>query len=175
MNESDYKKIELYKTKNLSRDKKIIDSKIEHFEKIMKENNIDYAIEIKAEDVTVSNSNKIRGKLYILNLVVKKEKFDSTIELLNNLGETIIVETEDKMKNTESTKNEIQDNSLQGKIIRAFFIILCLIIIVLELYLLIYSVNEYEYGNAILVTIIIIIELLFMKKIWKKLKNRKGD
>lgn len=77
----EYKKIELYTTINLARDKEEVDKIKCKVENILKDYNIEYALEILEKNDFASTKKYIQ-KIYCLNLIIKPEKSQIVKELL---------------------------------------------------------------------------------------------
>lgn len=85
MSNIEYQKIELHLTNNLGKDHEIIEYEREAAQRLMTENQIQFAIEIDEVDIKNSSNNKT-GTAYVLNLIVRKDDVQKVIELLDREG-----------------------------------------------------------------------------------------
>lgn len=85
MSNIEYQKIELHSTNNLGKDHERIEYERETTQRLMMENQIQFAIEIDEVDIKNSSNNKT-GTAYVLNLIVRKDDVQKVIELLDKEG-----------------------------------------------------------------------------------------
>ena len=85
MSNIEYQKIELHSTDNLGKDHERIEYERETAQRLMMENQIQFAIEIDEVDIKNSSNNKT-GTAYVLNLIVRKDDVQKVIELLDREG-----------------------------------------------------------------------------------------
>ena len=111
MPEIKYQKIELHSTDDLAKDYEIIEYEKETVEKLMIENQIEFAMEIerKKELPIISRKQNI---VYVLMLIVKKDDLDKVIELLDKEGNFGYFVDLDSTYDPNEEKEEIenQDN-----------------------------------------------------------------
>lgn len=203
----EYKKIELYTTINLARDKEEVDKIKCKVENILKDYNIEYALEILEKNDFASTKKYIQ-KIYCLNLIIKPEKSQIVKELLetkacieyneleneelsieeetyeenpikeiNSYDEEPIIEKD--VYNHKKEKDSMSEEDIIENFSEIYFVITCAIIIIFEIFMIIYVLR---YNNdispiGIIVTIIIsiIIEIPIARKIWVSLEKRKDN
>lgn len=81
----EYQKIKLHSTHNLVKDQERIEYEKEVVQRLMMENQIQFAIEIEEVD-TVGSYYIKTGTAYVLNLIVRKDDVEKVIELLDREG-----------------------------------------------------------------------------------------
>ncbi len=188
--EEKYRKIELFKTYNFAKDHKEINKLQNSIEKVLKENNIEYILEVIEEKKSFA---KILRTVYTLRLVIRSIDLENTKYFLNtveNLNynvleeEKILQDTENDNYEENPIKNEEDENTSFDKldknsmeyaklqVSRIFLIFLCASIIFFEIVLMIYSImNTGEYKDATIILIIILIEIPFIKNVGKFLQR----
>lgn len=189
--EEKYRKIELFKTYNFAKDYEEINKLQNNIEKILKENNIEYALEVIEEKKSFA---KTLRTLYTLRLVIRSIDLENTKYFLNtieNLNYNVLKEEEilqdaesnnyeeNPIKNEEDENtsfNKLDKNSVEYaklQVSRIFLIFICASIIGFEILLMVYSIMDTgEYKDATIILIIILIEIPFIKKCWKVLTKR---
>lgn len=188
--EEKYRKIELFKSYDFAKDHEEINKLQNNIEKILKENNIEYLLEVIEEKKFLA---KTLRTVYTLRLVIRSIDLENAKYCLNtieNLNYNVL-EDEEILKDTENNnyeenpiKNEDGDTSFDKldknsmeyaklQVSRIFLIFLWASIIFLEIVLIIYSIiNTGEYKDATIILIIILVEIPFIKKCWKELTKR---
>lgn len=183
--EEKYRKIDLFKTYNFAKDHEEINKLQNSIEKILKENNIEYILEVIEEKKSFA---KILRTLYTLRLVIRSIDLENAKYCLNtieNLNYNVLKDTENNNYEENPIKNEEDENTSFDKldknsieyamlqVSRIFLIFLCTSIIGFEILLMIYSImNTGEYKDATIILIIILIEIPFIKKCWRVLTKR---
>ena len=113
MPEIKYQKIELHSTDDLAKDYEIIEYEKETVEKLMIENQIEFAMEIerKKELPIISRKQNI---VYVLMLIVKKDDLDNVIDFLvkdGNFGYFVYLDsTYDPNEEKEEIENQDNEN-----------------------------------------------------------------
>ncbi len=193
-----YQKIELQFYRDL---KKSENEYLEHkniVESVMKENSIDYALEIvENQKKNAYQENYIKG--YTLNLIIKKIDLHYVLKILdqNKIGfyasdddkwnaifENSINE-EDEFYEEEMIENEIQKeneideeelekrNEVNNTFVRVFFSIIFIIMVVLEICLAYYCYTIKKYKYLAIIIIIIVLQIPFYNFFLKVFKNKK--
>lgn len=217
MPDIEYQKIELHSTHNLAKDNEKIQYEKETVQRLMIENQIQFAIEIEEKDVRDKN-NRYSNSLYVLNLVVRKDDVEKVIELLDREGGfgyyVDLDETFDLMKDAESEEQDgafveipeelrgteevavedepikiyEQDNgnitiefkpigmtALANLIMKATLIFAFSMIYIMEIGLMIYSWNGYDYETVTGMFVAMIIETPIFIWFYKVLNKKKGE
>lgn len=203
MEEYSYKKFELYTTTNLARDKEEVDKIKCKVESILKDYNIEYALEILEKNDFASNK-KYSKKIYCLNLIIKSEKSQIVKELLetkacieykdlenedflveedcyeeNPIKEKISYDEEPIIEkgvyNQKNEKDSMSKEDIIGNFSEIYFVIICAIIMAFEIFMIIYVLRDNNDISPIGIIIAIIIEIPIIRKIWISLENRKGN
>lgn len=176
MNNQEYKKIKLISTVELANNKDKVDERKEKVEQLMKENNIDYAIEI-LESEPILSSKRVIKTIYTLNLIIKKEDLEKVKEILDiSFGFPYEVLEENNIKK-EKLDNKIKTNKskskkkldFKAKLALAFIIFIFCMIFAFEIVLIM------ESGIQTPIFIIMIIEFFVLIKIVKIILNRKDE
>lgn len=109
MSDIEYQKIELHSTYDLVKEQEKIEYERQAAQKLMMENQIQFAIEIDQKEIK-SPTGRNTNVVYVLNLIVRKDDVDKVIELLDkegNFGYYIdLDETFDPMEDEEKTENQ---------------------------------------------------------------------
>lgn len=187
MEEIIYQKIKLHSSTEYAYNKNFFDERINAVEKIVKENNIDYALEV-VESTVKGVSSKDYKTLYTLNLVIRKsdlldvqdlldESYEYTYEILEekNLEENedaIIFDENnenDAIENKDNIFEKIKQGSKMEKILAGFLTILFLFILVFEIILII------ETGYILEILIFVFIEIFVYSKMINGVINKKGE
>lgn len=142
----------------------------------MKENNIDYAIEI-LESEPILSSKRVIKTIYTLNLIYKKEDLEKVKEILDiSFGFPYEVLEENNIKK-EKLDNKIKTNKskskkkldFKAKLALSFIIFIFGMIFAFEIVLIM------ESGIQTPIFIIMIIEFFVLIKIVKIILNRKDE
>ncbi len=109
MPDIEYQKIELHSTHNLVKDQERIEYERESAQRLMMENQIQFAMEIdQKEEKSPTGKSTV---MYVLNLIVRKDDVDKVIELLDkegNFGYYVdLDETFDPMEEEKDEKQEV--------------------------------------------------------------------
>ena len=188
MEEIEYQKIKLHSSTEYAYNKNFFDDRINAIEKIAKENNIEYALEV-VESTVKGISTKDYKTLYTLNLVIKKSDLLNVDDLLNREYEyayEIVVEKIDEEENEDVIKTEynneeevienrdnifekIRQASKIEKFLAGFLTILFLSILVFEIILII------ETGYFWEIIIIMLIGIFAYLKMINDVINKKGE
>ncbi len=116
MPDIEYQKIELHSTYNLVKDQEKIEEERQAAQRLMMENQIQFAIEIDQKEIK-SPTGRNTNVVYVLNLIVRKDDVDKVIELLDkegNFGYYIDLDetfdpTEEESENQEDTYIELPE------------------------------------------------------------------
>lgn len=187
MEEIEYQKIKLHSSTEYAYNKNFFNDRINAIEKIVKENNIEYALEV-VESTVKGISTKDYKTLYTLNLVIKKSDLLSVDDLLNReyeytyeiVVEKIDEENEDAIKTEDDNEEEVIENrdnifekirqaSKIEKFLAGFLTILFLSILVFEIILII------ETGYFWEIIIIMLIGIFAYLKMISDVINKKGE
>lgn len=176
-------KIEIYSSKDYVDDQEIFDERKNEVENILKENNIEYALEITEKEAEGSTS-KFPKTLYTLNLVIKQDDANKVKSLLDDLykydykfifDEEPSEEPEEPVQEVYSTKEEtnrslkekLKDLDVIGKCILGFLTIIYAFLIIFEIVL----INDSGLHKGIIIAMII--ETFLYYKAMKVVINRK--
>ncbi len=187
MEEIEYQKIKLHSSTEYAYNKNFFDERINAIEKIVKENNIEYALEV-VESRVKGVSSKDYKTLYTLNLVIKKMDLLSVEDLLNKeykytyeiVEEKELEENEDAMQidddenesaieNKDNIFEKIRQASKIEKLLIGFLTILFLFILIFEIILILETEYLYE------IVIIILVEIFIYSKMINEVINKKGE
>ena len=187
MEEIEYQKIKLHSSTEYAYNKNFFDERINAIEKIVKENNIEYALEV-VESSVKGVSSKDYKTLYTLNLVIKKMDLLSVEDLLNKeykytyeiVEEKELEENEDAMQidddenesaieNKDNIFEKIRQASKIEKLLIGFLTVLFLFILIFEIILILETEYLYE------IVIIILVEIFIYSKMINEVINKKGE
>ena len=194
MKNVEYQKIKLYSSKNYSENQDFFNIRKDSIEKIVKENNIEYALEIE-EKYGPGDAPKSPKKIYTLNLVIKKEDLIVVENLLDELYqfeyeiiEPEIVEVQEEViSNEEDTngeaikksntineskitfKEKLENLDSLGKFCIGFAILIYAFLIIFEVALIA------EAGVSMGIIIAMLIETYIFFKAVKGVINKKGE
>lgn len=188
MEEIEYQKIKLHSSTEYAYNKNFFDERIDAIEKIVKENNIEYALEV-VESRVKGVSSKDYKTLYTLNLVIKRLDLLSVEDLLNKeykytyeiVEEKELEENEDAIQIDDDDENEsaienkdnifekIRQASKIEKLLIGFLTVLFLFILIFEIVLILETEYLYE------IVIIILVEIYIYSKMINEVINKKGE
>lgn len=108
-----YQKIELHSTYDLVKDQDIIEQEREAAQKLMEDNQIQFAMEIDQKEIK-SPTGRHTNVVYVLNLIVKEDEVDKVIELLDKDGNFgYYVDLDSTYDQNEEIKSEQDDNEIE--------------------------------------------------------------
>lgn len=142
-------KIKLYSSTDYIGEQEIFDEMKNEIEKLLVENNIEYALEITDEEAG-NSSSKFPKTLYTLNLVIKQTDLNKVISILNDsykydyeLIRDIEVEEQEEQQEQEEPKESVENKrTIKEKFQSMNFIGKCLIgfATVIYLFLIIFEI-----------------------------------
>lgn len=198
----EYQKIELHSAQDLVKEQERIEYEKETVQRLMMENQIQFAMEIDQKEEKSPTGKSI--VVYVLNLIVRKDDVDKVIELLDkegNFGYYIDLDsTYDPTKDTEETENqeeqveiieelekEVEDapiksygekidyKSFPKLIMKIFLLIVFAIILIPEIVGIVYGIKETEYEIATTLFVFIVIETPIFIWFYNILNKKKGE
>lgn len=198
----EYQKIELHSAQDLVKEQERIEYEKETVQRLMMENQIQFAMEIDQKEEKSPTGKSI--VVYVLNLIVRKDDVDKVIELLDkegNFGYYIDLDsTYDPTKDTEETENqekqveiieelekEVEDDPIKSYgekidyksfpklIMKIFLIVAFAIILIPEIVGIVYGIKETEYEIATTLFVFIVIETPIFIWFYNILNKKKGE
>lgn len=195
----EYQKIELHSAQDLVKKQERIEYEKETVQRLMMENQIQFAMEIDQKEEKSPTGKSI--VVYVLNLIVRKDDVDKVIELLDkegNFGYYIDLDsTYDPTKDTEETENQekqveiieekIEDDPIKSYgekidyksfpklIMKIFLLIAFAIILIPEIVGIVYGIKETEYEIATTLFVFIVIETPIFIWFYNILNKKKGE
>lgn len=195
----EYQKIELHSAQDLVKEQERIEYEKETVQRLMMENQIQFAMEIDQKEEKSPTGKSI--VVYVLNLIVRKDDVDKVIELLDkegNFGYYIDLDsTYDPTKDTEETENQekqveiieekIEDDPIKSYgekidyksfpklIMKIFLLIAFAIILIPEIVGIVYGIKETEYEIATTLFVFIVIETPIFIWFYNILNKKKGE
>lgn len=195
----EYQKIELHSAQDLVKEQERIEYEKETVQRLMMENQIQFAMEIDQKEEKSPTGKSI--VVYVLNLIVRKDDVDKVIELLDkegNFGYYIDLDsTYDPTKDTEETENQekqveiieekIEDDPIKSYgekidyksfpklIMKIFLLIVFAIILIPEIVGIVYGIKETEYEIATTLFVFIVIETPIFIWFYNILNKKKGE
>lgn len=195
----EYQKIELHSAQDLVKEQERIEYEKETVQRLMMENQIQFAMEIDQKEEKSQTGKSI--VVYVLNLIVRKDDVDKVVELLDkegNLGYYIDLDsTYDPTKDTEETENQekqveiieekIEDDPIKSYgekidyksfpklIMKIFLLIAFAIILIPEIVGIVYGIKETEYEIATTLFVFIVIETPIFIWFYNILNKKKGE
>ena len=195
----EYQKIELHSAQDLVKEQERIEYEKETVQRLMMENQIQFAMEIDQKEEKSPTGKSI--VVYVLNLIVRKDDVDKVIELLDkegNFGYYIDLDsTYDPTKDTEETESQekqveiieekIEDDPIKSYgekidyksfpklIMKIFLLIAFAIILIPEIVGIVYGIKETEYEIATTLFVFIVIETPIFIWFYNILNKKKGE
>ena len=195
----EYQKIELHSAQDLVKEQERIEYEKETVQRLMMENQIQFAMEIDQKEEKSPTGKSI--VVYVLNLIVRKDDVDKVVELLDkegNFGYYIDLDsTYDPTKDTEETENQekqveiieekIEDDPIKSYgekidyksfpklIMKIFLLIAFAIILIPEIVGIVYGIKETEYEIATTLFVFIVIETPIFIWFYNILNKKKGE
>ena len=195
----EYQKIELHSAQDLVKEQERIEYEKETVQRLMMENQIQFAMEIDQKEEKSPTGKSI--VVYVLNLIVRKDDVDKVIELLDkegNFGYYIDLDsTYDPTKDTEETESQekqveiieekIEDDPIKSYgekidyksfpklIMKIFLLIVFAIILIPEIVGIVYGIKETEYEIATTLFVFIVIETPIFIWFYNILNKKKGE
>ena len=195
----EYQKIELHSAQDLVKEQERIEYEKETVQRLMMENQIQFAMEIDQKEEKSPTGKSI--VVYVLNLIVRKDDVDKVVELLDkegNLGYYIDLDsTYDPTKDTEETESQekqveiieekIEDDPIKSYgekidyksfpklIMKIFLLIAFAIILIPEIVGIVYGIKETEYEIATTLFVFIVIETPIFIWFYNILNKKKGE
>lgn len=178
MSNIEYQKIELHSAHDLIEEQEIIERERLAAEKLMIDNQIKFSFEIDQKEIKSLNGRNT-NVVYVLNLIVRKDDLNKTVELLDKAGdfgyyvdlddttdlnedEEEIIE-ENPVKISEETLDDFEvkqesSKDLVNLIIKLIYAILFSAILIPEIGWLIFGIKVLNYEVATLMFVFLVIE-----------------